>query len=163
MKKPILFVISCVILIFYIGTWGYLTLGIANPKMLSGLDMSGFIFTATTVAGVSSALVLGVLGATKPGSPLTMQSLSARDIPAVDLDKATRYLTVAFLLVWVVIGALSVIYGVLLEAPAAADASGSLTDLEKKVEKAHKAVQNFGMTWVGMAVSCAMVLFGVNK
>ncbi len=109
--------------------------------ILRSSSFSGDMASAlAAIAALVSALVVSELAVTQPNDVPTGKSLGAK--PA-DQGSALKWVTVVYIVVWLVVGLVSLLYGWL-----KADAV--------------VAVATVGKAWLGTAIAAAYVYFGVK-
>jgi hypothetical protein len=115
--------------------------GLASPN--KPLDFSsGLIYVATTIGGLVSALVIAKLAITKPGkNPGVMRVAANAD---GEPNMWVTRLAIAYLVIWLVVGLLALLVGVML------------------YPKVNVSLNNIGTTWLGLAVASAYAYFGIK-
>jgi len=107
------------------------------------LDFStGLIFVANTIGGLVSALVIAKLAITKPGQNPGIVRAAADENGEPNIW-VTR-LAIAYLVIWLVVGLLAVLVGVML------------------YPKVNQSLTDLGLTWLGLAVASAYAYFGIK-
>lgn len=103
---------------------------------------SGTTYVVTTVGGLVSALVVAVLGATKPGVNPSRALVSEN--ASAQVKKVGNIVVVLYLVVWAGTGLAALIVGLMMYP----DASQTLA--------------NLGTTWLGIAVAAGYAYFGIK-
>ena len=101
----------------------------------------GYIFVVTTVGGLVSALVIGVLGVTEPGqSPTNIGS----DVQSALARSVIGFVISFYLVIWTGVGLACLIIGVMIH-------PGALS-----------TVSDIGTNWLGLAVAAGYAYFGLS-
>ncbi len=102
----------------------------------------GTISVHTTIGGLISALVISQLAITEPGTNPANRLMTA------DMSQHTRTIvtTIAFVYlgVWVVVGVISLLFGVML------------------FEEANQTLSDSGTVWLGTAIAAGYAFFGIQ-
>lgn len=106
-----------------------------------GLIGEGFVYVATTVGGLVSALVIAQLSVMEPGHPPTVGSFTPASPRSVN---AVTALVTLYLLAWIATGLTALVVGVML------------------YPKVIQTLSDIGTTWLGLAVSAAYAYFGLK-
>jgi hypothetical protein len=115
--------------------------GHVNPNKALEFS-SGLVYVATTIGGLVSALVIAKLAITKPGkNPGVMRA--AVDESGEPNVWVTR-LAVAYLVIWLVVGLLALVVGVMV------------------YPKVSQSLNNLGTTWLGLAMASGYAYFGIK-
>lgn len=101
----------------------------------------GMVQALSIIGGLVSALVISELAATKPGEPPVARVLAAN--ASTRAINTLRYVTVAYLLVWIGLGLWAFMVG--LYHP-----------------KELPALTNLGQSWLGLAVAAGYAYFGIK-
>lgn len=147
-------VVAYILLLLYAVTVGHMTVevyqhGLAKaPKDEKGVTLAkqplefpaGTTNTVTTIGGLVSALVVAKLTMTKPGA---MPKLALRDATP-RMNHLSAFLTVAYLVVWLLVGLAALIVGVLL------------------FPDSNTTIAEIGTTWLGLAVTAGYTYFNVD-
>jgi len=112
-----------------------------TPENYKG-PASLFNYIATTIGGLISALVIAYLGASKAGGNDRFMLMEG---DKVKLPRLTMVLTITYLVVWIIMGVFSLYVGGL------------------KYPEINPHVTNFGMLWLGLAVSAAYAYFQISE
>ena len=132
-------------LVLYLFLWGSMIRRIY--KVSSPTRPTQLIWAANLVGGIATGLAVSVLGVTEPSQAPDFTIFSA----GFKNTDGAKVLTSIFLLGWVIIGALALIVNISKENPAPTDES--LTAI-------YNSVVNYGIVWLGMAVSGAALYLG---
>ena len=97
----------------------------------------------TTVGGLVSALVVGKLALTPPTDPPALVTAAAK-AAGTPPDPLNVWLTVAFMVVWLLAGLAALVVGVLL------------------YSDVNKLLGGIGTNWLGLAVAAGYAYFGVK-
>jgi hypothetical protein len=103
---------------------------------------SGLVYVATTIGGLVSALVIARLAVTRPGKNPAVMRVAANEAGEPNIW-VTR-LAIAYLVIWLVVGLISLVIGVMVYP----NVSQPLSDI--------------GMTWLGLAVASGYAYFGIK-
>ncbi len=103
---------------------------------------SGATYVVTTVGGLVSALVVAVLGATKPGENPSRALVSEN--ASTTAKTVSNIVVVLYLVVWGATGLAALIVGLMM------------------YPDASKTLANLGTTWLGIAVAAGYAYFGIK-
>jgi hypothetical protein len=103
---------------------------------------SGLVYVATTIGGLVSALVIARLAVTRPGKNPAVMRVAANEAGEPNIW-VTR-LAIAYLVVWLVVGLISLVIGVMVYP----NVSQPLNDI--------------GTTWLGLAIASGYAYFGIK-
>ena len=143
------FLLAVILLGFYFITWLTMIKALFGDVGVEKRYLTdGFFYVATSTAGIASALAIAVLGVTPPG-----EKPSFNRFVSSDDNNSGAALTMLYLVAWIIIGALSVLFGVILSAPA---------DAGEGVLKAYQNLKSYGTTWFGMALSSVFVYLKIK-
>jgi hypothetical protein len=131
--------IAYILLTLYVGIVGYMVYMVAAYQTKE--FTSGVTYIVTTVGGLVSALVIGKLAITPPKDPPSLTTAAAAGGPP---DPLNVWLTVAYMVVWLLAGLAALIVGVLL-----------FSDV-------NKLLAGIGTNWLGLAVAAGYAYFGVK-
>ena len=155
---PVIFggIVAYVLLLIYAVTVVSMTKGVIQhglaeaPKDKDGKTLPkekiectpGVVNIVTIIGGLVSALVVSKLAVTKPGENPALTQLS--EDASESVKKVSTYLTVAYLLGWLVTGLTALIVGVMIFP----DSNATLGVI--------------GTTWLGLAVASGYSYFGIT-
>lgn len=148
MKDLFGFVIVIIIFVAYVGIWGTMIVDVFVQKDIFGKGDDYAFTVAGLVSGVASALAISVLGTTPAGSAPDIRNV----IPAKG-GNPREALTAIYLLSWLLIGAGTTV------AAFCKDVVPNTTTPTRVISE----LRSFSEIWVGMAVSGALVYFGINR
>ena len=133
-------VVAYILLALYVGIVGYMGYMVAAYQTKE--FTAGVTYIVTTVGGLVSALVVGKLAITPPKDPPALFTAAAA--AGGGPDPLNVWLTVAFMVVWLLAGLAALVVGVLLYS----DVNQSLAGI--------------GTNWLGLAVAAGYAYFGVK-
>jgi hypothetical protein len=102
----------------------------------------GIIYVVTTIGGLVSALVVSKLSITKPGEAPKFLHSSGKGV--FRGKRLYAFLNVAYLVVWLVVGLVALVVGVLI------------------FPKSNATLGEIGTTWLGLAVASGYAYFGLE-
>lgn len=131
-------VIAYILLTLYVGIVGYMVTQHQTKEFTSGVT-----YTVTIVGGLVSALVVGKLAITPPTDPPALATAAAK-AAGTPPDPLNVWLTVAYMIVWLLVGLAALVVGVLL------------------YSDVNKLLAGIGTNWLGLAVAAGYAYFGVK-
>lgn len=143
--------IATVLLGLYI--WSLITT--ATAARTGGAITADISFLLSSVGGLITATVLAVLGATQPGD-LPAGKTFGKGLSGM-ARSAAAYMPAAYILVWIVCGVITVLYGFHMIFPAAEPVKISANDIE-----AAGALNASAKAWLGSAIVAAYAYFGIT-
>ena len=133
-------VVAYILLALYVGIVGYMVYMVAAYQTKE--FTSGVTYIVTTVGGLVSALVVGKLAITPPKDPPALFTAAAA--AGGGPDPLNVWLTVAFMVVWLLAGLAALVVGVLL------------------YSDVNQLLAGIGTNWLGLAVAAGYAYFGVK-
>ena len=135
-------VIAVVLLLLYatamgLLTWEVLACGTEENCSIAVPITSGTTFVVTTVGGLVSAMVVAALAATKPGD-------SPSAIWTDNQNPRANLVTNIYLGIWVLVGLMALVVGVMLH------------------PGANQTLSDAGTTWLGLSVAAGYAYFGIK-
>ncbi len=134
-------IIVYILLVLYASTISYMTYMVAFHQTKE--FPSEIVSMVTTIGGLISALVIAKLAITPPGKPpavVTPAAVAAGTGP----DPINVWLTIAYMIAWLVFGCIAFVFGVLLH------------------PGVNQALASIGTTWFGLAVAAGYAYFGLK-
>ena len=133
-------VVAYILLALYVGIVGYMGYMVAAYQTKE--FTAGVTYIVTTVGGLVSALVVGKLAITPPKAPPALFTAAAA--AGGGPDPLNVWLTVAFMVVWLLAGLAALVVGVLL------------------YSDVNQLLAGIGTNWLGLAVAAGYAYFGVK-
>lgn len=139
-------IIAYILLLLYAGSVFYMIAELMDCAGDSSCEekafTEGMIHVVTIIGGLVSALVVSKLTITTPGdNPALIESSTNQ---SDRMRKASIYLAIAYLAVWVFTGLAALVVGVMLH------------------PGINSTVSDIGTTWLGLAVASGYAYFGLN-
>ena len=134
-------VVAYILLSLYVGIVGYMVYMVAEYQTKE--FTSGVTYIVTIVGGLVSALVVGKLAITPPKDPPALFTAAAAAAGGQP-DPINVWLTVAYMVVWLLTGLAALVVGVLL------------------YSDVNMLLAGIGTNWLGLAVAAAYAYFGVK-
>ena len=147
MKEIILLLLAIIVLVLYLFLWGSMIWRVSKNKPPT--ETLGLVWTANLVAGISTGLAVSVLGASEPDTSLSFANI----IPISEESEFVGIMTFAFLFSWVAIGLATLLSGVFKSNP---------NPENTNITTMYNTIRNYGMIWIGMAVSAVALMLGVS-